>query len=447
MQETNRTDSTLSSARELILLGLMFTLFSLDIGILPYITRTFGYLWLCRGLGKLHDRNKHLSDAYGLSMGMLFWQILAIGISVSPAVRHLQSAPAGHLINLLMIALALLLRNGFRELCSLHGVAAERDPFLWLSVLLLLRIPLALFSLGSGLPALFMIIWMFVLFHSAYRLMEEIDSSVPDAPAPELSPGERRLGKAYLLACLLLACTGIFWNHFRLSHTEQTSHSAEAQAAAEKLAVLGVPEHLLDDLSSGELLRMESAVYAEVKTEAIALSGPGSAERPLLPFTAVYLKTADRTAFVVEYFDLDQISCWWQDGFASYLEPSAEHISGQLLFTLNGAPRTAPIPRLDSETTEIQTFFGPQNAFRVSGAFSFPFTAKNKRGYILYEMSLPEQQGIVSNGFNYCHMDHPFWLPYNRAEDRAAPGLHVPGLQTLQHYTTFETMPPQSPNL
>lgn len=83
----NQTQSSFYSAREYLIPGLFFTFFSIRIGILPYLLQLFSAFWIFRGLGKLQNHNKNLREAYALSAGLIFWQIVLLGLMVSPAAQ------------------------------------------------------------------------------------------------------------------------------------------------------------------------------------------------------------------------------------------------------------------------------------------------------------------------------------------------------------------------
>lgn len=82
-----QTQSSFYSAREYLIPGLFFTFFSIRIGILPYLLQLFSAFWIFRGLGKLQNHNKNLREAYALSAGLLFWQIVLLGLMVSPVAQ------------------------------------------------------------------------------------------------------------------------------------------------------------------------------------------------------------------------------------------------------------------------------------------------------------------------------------------------------------------------
>lgn len=450
-----QTQSSFYSAREYLIPGLFFTFFSIRIGILPYLLQLFSAFWIFRGLGKLQNHNKNLREAYALSAGLLFWQIVLLGLMVSPVAQtpFFSASPIPALaVTGLRMALLLLIRRGLKEMCSFYEITSERDPFLWLSVWLTSITALGLLFpeiSGSFLMGASMVIWFIALMVSCFRLTEEMLALMPVFPEPELSPGERRLTKLYFPVCILLTGTCVFWNHLSLDTAEKAPVSQEAQAVSQKLSSLGIPAEILSDLSQTDLLRMKDASAVHTDSQKIYFSNQLYSSGQELPkeslsATAVYVRLSHNRAAVIEHFRINGFSPWWQDSFAIFPDPvpaeDRSPISGHLLFSRGGTDYTAPISRLQKGIRTSASLFGPSSSYCISGAFSFPYGSQNQRGYILYETQLPDLQSVYLMSFNYYHAGHPFHIPYQRM-DRALMDGFAGGIGTrrMQHYATCWT--------
>ena len=450
-----QTQSSFYTAREYLIPGLFFTFFSIRISILPYILQILSAYWIFRGLGKLQNHNKNLREAYALSAGLLFWQMLLLGLLVSPVAQTplFSASPIPALaVTGLRMALLLLIRRGLKEMCSFYEITSERDPFLWLSVWLTSITALGLLFpeiSGSFLMGASMVIWFIALMVSCFRLTEEMLALMPVFPEPELSPGERRLTKLYFPVCILLTGTCVFWNHLSLDTAEKAPVSQEAQAVSQKLSSLGIPAEILSDLSQTDLLRMKDASAVHTDSQKIYFSNQLYSSGQELPkeslsATAVYVQLSHNRAAVIEHFRINGFSPWWQDSFAIFPDPvpaeDRSPISGHLLFSRGGTDYTAPISRLQKGIRTSASLFGPSSSYCISGAFSFPYGSQNQRGYILYETQLPDLQSVYLMSFNYYHAGHPFHIPYQRM-DRALMDGFAGGIGTrrMQHYTTCWT--------
>lgn len=450
-----QTQSSFYTAREYLIPGLFFTFFSIRISILPYILQSLSAYWIFRGLGKLQNHNKNLREAYALSAGLLFWQMLLLGLLVSPVAQTplFSASPIPALaVTGLRMALLLLIRRGLKEMCSFYEITSERDPFLWLSVWLTSITALGLLFpeiSGSFLMGASMVIWFIALMVSCFRLTEEMLALMPVFPEPELSPGERRLTKLYFPVCILLTGTCVFWNHLSLDTAEKAPVSQEAQAVSQKLSSLGIPAEILSDLSQTDLLRMKDASAVHTDSQKIYFSNQLYSSGQELPkeslsATAVYVRLSHNRAAVIEHFRINGFSPWWQDSFAIFPDPvpaeDRSPISGHLLFSRGGTDYTAPISRLQKGIRTSASLFGPSSSYCISGAFSFPYGSQNQRGYILYETQLPDLQSVYLMSFNYYHAGHPFHIPYQRM-DRALMDGFAGGIGTrrMQHYTTCWT--------
>lgn len=450
-----QTQSSFYTAREYLIPGLFFTFFSIRISILPYILQILSAYWIFRGLGKLQNHNKNLREAYALSAGLLFWQMLLLGLLVSPVAQTplFSASPIPALaVTGLRMALLLLIRRGLKEMCSFYEITSERDPFLWLSVWLTSITALGLLFpeiSGSFLMGASMVIWFIALMVSCFRLTEEMLALMPVFPEPELSPGERRLTKLYFPVCILLTGTCVFWNHLSLDTAEKAPVSQEAQAVFQKLSSLGIPAEILSDLSQTDLLRMKDASAVHTDSQKIYFSNQLYSSGQELPkeslsATAVYVRLSHNRAAVIEHFRINGFSPWWQDSFAIFPDPvpaeDRSPISGHLLFSRGGTDYTAPISRLQKGIRTSASLFGPSSSYCISGAFSFPYGSQNQRGYILYETQLPDLQSVYLMSFNYYHAGHPFHIPYQRM-DRALMDGFAGGIGTrrMQHYTTCWT--------
>ena len=450
-----QAQSSFYTAREYLIPGLFFTFFSIRISILPYILQILSAYWIFRGLGKLQNHNKNLREAYALSAGLLFWQMLLLGLLVSPVAQTplFSASPIPALaVTGLRMALLLLIRRGLKEMCSFYEITSERDPFLWLSVWLTSITALGLLFpeiSGSFLMGASMVIWFIALMVSCFRLTEEMLALMPVFPEPELSPGERRLTKLYFPVCILLTGTCVFWNHLSLDTAEKAPVSQEAQAVSQKLSSLGIPAEILSDLSQTDLLRMKDASAVHTDSQKIYFSNQLYSSGQELPkeslsATAVYVRLSHNRAAVIEHFRINGFSPWWQDSFAIFPDPvpaeDRSPISGHLLFSRGGTDYTAPISRLQKGIRTSASLFGPSSSYCISGAFSFPYGSQNQRGYILYETQLPDLQSVYLMSFNYYHAGHPFHIPYQRM-DRALMDGFAGGIGTrrMQHYTTCWT--------
>lgn len=450
-----QTQSSFYSAREYLIPGLFFTFFSIRIGILPYLLQLFSAFWIFRGLGKLQNHNKNLREAYALSAGLLFWQIVLLGLMVSPVAQtpFFSASPIPALaVTSLRMALLLLIRRGLKEMCSSYEITSERDPFLWLSVWLASITALGLLFpeiSSSFLMGASMVIWFIVLMVSCFRLTEEMLALMPIFPEPELSPGEKRLTKLYFPACFLLAGTCVFWNHLSLDMTEKAPIFQEAQAVSQKLSSLGIPAEILADLSQTDLLRIKDASAVHIDSQKIYFSnqlysyGQEPPEEALYA-TAVYVRLSHDRAAVIEHFHINGFSPLWQDGFALFPDPipneENSRISGQLLFSKGNTDYTAPITRLQKGLRTSASLFGPSSSYCISGAFSFPFGSIHQRGYILYETQLPDLQSVYLMSFNYYHSGHPFHIPYRRMDQALMKGASGGiGTRQMQHYSTCWT--------
>ena len=335
---TGAVESMFPPARELILAGLTFTFFSLEIGILPYLTHACGAFWLFRGFGKLRDLNRPFRQAYRISAAFLLWHVLLFGILVSPAVRILEGVFLTAGLTACRIAMLGFTRKGFRELCDRQGIVPDRDPFLWLAVSqgVLLCAGLTPGLSGVTLIGWASVLWIVYLLYSAAKLTSSIGKQLPPVPAPDRFPGERWMAPACAAACILLASTCVFWNHRPPAAAEVPSRSAEAAQIQAHLAALGAPEQVLSDLTDQDLLTLSSVTEVQVQEERVSFSirhSLSDQEEQSLYSTAVCFLTEDQRTFVLEHFTCSGIAPFWQDGLwiNSILPPWQP--SGQVLFS------------------------------------------------------------------------------------------------------------------
>lgn len=417
---TGAVESMFPPARELILAGLTFTFFSLEIGILPYLTHACGAFWLFRGFGKLRDLNRPFRQAYRISAAFLLWHVLLFGILVSPAVRILEGVFLTAGLTACRIAMLGFTRKGFRELCDRQGIVPDRDPFLWLAVSqgVLLCAGLTPGLSGVTLIGWASVLWIVYLLYSAAKLTSSIGKQLPPVPAPDRFPGERWMAPACAAACILLASTCVFWNHRPPAAAEVPSRSAEAAQIQAHLAALGAPEQVLSDLTDQDLLTLSSVTEVQVQEEQVSFSirhSLSDQEEQSLYSTAVCFLTEDQRTFVLEHFTCSGIAPFWQDGLwiNSILPPRQP--SGQVLFSRNGREWTAPMSSLGTIDGTSYTFFGMSSSVHgLYADFCFPFFSEDQRGYVLYQAGLPSDSDSYSHTayIRYCHAPGPLRLPY-----------------------------------
>jgi hypothetical protein len=157
-----------------------------------------------------------------------------------------------------------------------------------------------------------------------------------------------------------------------------------------------------------------------------------------LQVTTIYIELPDNYMGIFVYFNWRDNKAYWQDGFTIFGLKGFELLNGTLLFQQNGIDYTAPIPRLKCQNVNSKNMFGSEESRQIFGAVSYPFHSEKQRGYVFYQLKLPDKPYAGGNCINYVHNRYPFQFPYAQTEKQIINGSYFFSDRVKQQYTNFD---------
>ena len=428
-----------------ILLGMVLTTVTLKFLWLDVLLPTVGCLLLLLGFRSMRRENGWLRACWYLSAVRMAFTVLSLAIGSTILGGELMRSAGGWYLGSAALAAQLALYFAFwRGLKALRsraglegGTGGAGALVLWQALVL----ALAILAPDMELGAIVLLLLYVLILISIHRLSAALDEA-----GYLLHPSGVKIPDGVLTAILFLAIlipVGLGWLFFcryPMAWEEKTPVSQQAEEVKVRLAELGVPEGVLEDLTEEELLTMQDAKRA--------VRGRDRDESGLC-YTGVAVELAGEP----ERWQLIHHLSWEEDprfrGTESIqLWPSwadmegwdrGSQVTGRVLAEKEGVTRTAPFYALEERSYRTESMFGGEDRRDLFAEFSFPVTGTGCRVYLTYILEEAEDGWLLSDWVNYTHQGSPIQFPAKTAaESRITDGLGRNGpFETWQNAIQF----------
>ena len=431
--------------------GLALTGITLNFLYLDYLLPAVGVVLQYLGFRALRRNGVEFRLAWLLSIVRLIWVGAFLVLSVTPwlPIGDLDMA-LGLTGMILQIVQLLALRAGLRQVCRTAGIEPKSDPLkaaaCWEGLILVLAIsPLA----HSWLTAIPMLIAFVCIVRALFRLGETMGEAGYCFTAAPVHLNTEVVRWGYLGGCLLLmlalsACV----NHPRLDAAPMEEHGETA--IRQQLSDLGLPDEVLADLTDEDVRALDGALHVQVEEHLLVFhtdegheDTAESCDCPALTAETVYTELPGYRMAVLNWFQWERGSAYWNDGFDLWWDSSPYTlIGGRLLYEKDGTTYTAPIPGLRGATETIQDImWGETVMTHINGTVGYPFGASQQRGYVQYVIELGAERASGNTCMSYFHQRFPISIPYQSVRDRMlAGGAWSNRPPYRQHLTMYHTI-------
>lgn len=410
-------------ALEFILIGQVLSMLPLEMYLLDYVLPAIGYVYLLLGYRSMRRENGALKT--GWILAILRSAMFGIKLCLDAAFLSTQEGVVSDVLGYLQFALQLL---GLVHLLCLHYTM----DILWehynppkrrlhLNILVVLALVFGVFF-----PALLSYASVFLLLLTVSDLLQ-LSRSLSDAGFTMEAAPVRLSNRAFtvLTAGVTVAAVTICGIALRKAPMDfvpiEDQNTAQVAAIEARLVELGIPAHIVADLSDADVLRCEGAIQARLEDQQyeddldarvtlIAIQIPASGHSDgcwvilnHFRFTETPLFTG--TDSISTRHDVVSGTRWWIE--------RKENASGRVLYDLDGVPQI-------SEFYDI-TYSLDYERLTQTAYFSFPGGGENYRGYLMYTAQLVNN-GCILNAIGT--LTHQTLLP-NYPAQAPAPGTHT----------------------
>lgn len=436
--------------------GLLLTSIQINLLYLQYILPSIGVLLLFAGIRSLKYENKWFHTAWIFSIITIFIFALSLVFAVSPFSATGQgSIILGIVQSVFRLAMLVELRKAIFAAFKKLGCMPARDPLKWACVWTVLSLILAIFAPYSGLLiVLALLIWDIAICTSIYRMGQDLDKIGYPTPTPSERISSLSVSFAVIAALILaVSAAGMLSNHLKLSPQEYLQ--TEASEGRTRLVEMGFPPKVLADLSNEDVSAFKDAICVDSSGDIFLFTSedmhsrvpindaanPSISNKKHLRTSTVYVELPKKEIYIIHHFNWANAKPVWQEGIGIWVGGNIDPVdiaSGGLLYEKNGTTYKASYPSLQSGIyTVTNGLFDSHQSSQIGGAFSYPLSSQNQRGYVISHLSLPEEQTMTCASITYAHMSSPIHIPYASAEEKAKNGGNLDN-STRQSYTTYQ---------
>lgn len=430
--------------------GFALTSITLNFLWLQYILPTIGTVLIFVGARSLRKESKYFTWAYFLSAAYIAVYTVYLILSSTPLIVEIQNEIAFSLLPTgFKLALFLSFSSAIKNVFIKTNASNTQNPFILAAVCILSSALLAVSPLSNSWLAFIILIFFYIrVVRSMYRLGDDLGSIRYSFASTREKLSNTVVVRGYLIVCFILVIfCGTAASHSVPNFTE--IKSATASDTRNKLLEFGVPEEILSDISDENISMLQNVINVDVDTDLLMFDGVRETveveanmyEENMKPknhtmeATTVYAELPENEVYVLVYFKWQKPKAFWNDGFTIWGEEGIELLDGKLFFQNDNINYEAPIPRLKNDFITTQSMlFGARELKQITGGVCYPFGSESQRGYVIYRLSLSEENGIVANCINYLHSSSPISLPYTYAEQKILSGQR----EYKQHYTTYD---------
>lgn len=457
-----------------ILWGTGLTTLTLNFWELDLILPMIGMILLVLGFRAFRRENKWFRIAYITSCFRMIERLLSFAIHFTvyagePEVKACLPAVTYVVLGLVFLTLVGL-RNGVRGIQTKVGLPAHGGNGLLVWYLIITALG---FINYSGIASWGLLIAYGLILRNLCKLSQELDEAgYAVSPAP-VKISDRAVMAIYAAVIVLSMVIGYsFFNKYPMDW-QPIEHSADpsVQEVRQELLALGFPENILDDMTDEEILACDGAVFVlvdqrdrdvdrnryigtqeEIDAGAVSFITDEEGERQLRTTEVVVqfgeewerLKIIHHFEWLVDrsFCGTEAIRVW------PYTHNDWEVTSdftGRLLCDLDGSTYTSSyhsIGKIPYETA-VSAFpqLGEYAPDQALATFSMPDQGIRKRGYVMYDLSVLTNSGIISSYLYYTHQNSQFQFPVQTALDYDLANSYYSGrtFRTLETWIQFYT--------
>lgn len=421
-------------AMGMVLCGMALSLLTINLLGLSWLQSIVGMLCCLLGFRALRRENGWFRACYVLSWLRAGYVLFTLVLNTTVLPGLLFDAPPAAWVpaaagQLPLLGLVLCLWQGTRSARRKAGLPQEGS---WAAALLFWYVLMCLLAwvqyqgllIGAGMIVSYL--YIFLRLYRGAKALEEAGYAVQTVPV-------RVADGPLVLALLLVLLTGgalgyLLGGSYPMDwRSVEISEHAQVEDIKARLAELGVPEYVLQDLTAEDLAACQGAleVVVEVKDEALSddrlHQSTQEEEAPLritgvgvrLPGERERWKIFHHFLWLIDpgFYGTESIQLWpvYRDLFEGWSQDGA--VTGRVLYDREGERFAAPYYFLGSKTVSIDSvFWGTQSNTDVFAAFSLPRRGENQRGYLSYPIVELAEGYLISSWVNYTHQHS--WLQY-----------------------------------
>lgn len=298
----------------------------------------------------------------------------------------------------------------------------------------------------------------FFILRSMAKVPALLDGAGYEVRAAGVRVADRTVWIFWILSLVIaIPLAGFFFGRYPM---DWAPVEAEVQAGLEEvranLRYLGLPEQVLADLTSEDLMAMEGAIGVTADVDEHPLNEGRKVYETLGNRTQIHtvydvkeLKTSDIAIElengnwrIIHHFfwqgdrgigGTECLKIWPADqeneGWRRVGKPT-----GRVLYDRGGTTFESDFYSLGEESyTASSIFWGESNHSDLFATFSLPLTGENCRGYVSYEIELVEEGWIINSWSNYTHQVKWWNYPLMTARQYAQAGILFGGkFDTIQ---------------
>lgn len=451
-----------------VLAGMAFSTITLNFWFLNYILPVIGTILLLLGFRTLRRENKWFETCFVLSIirTVYFFPALIVNTTIIPSIVCESSIVSSlTVVNLLLQFIDFIcLWRGFISVQQRAGFPAHAGGAAALIVWYALICLLALIQYDGLIISGAMIVGYIFIIRSLYKLSKDLDEAgyaVRTAPVRITDHGI-----VILLVLLLLSgcvCGYVFGGSYPMKWSVLNSDEhKKVEDIKAHLINLGFPEHVLNDMSAGDIAACDGAlrVVVDVTDEPVndgrveiteyedktvhdtvydvkelRVTGIGvqiSGERERWIIIHHFLWTTDPGFYGTEAIQLcpvyRDISEGWQ---------AAGDVTGRILYDA-GETFVADYYSLGPQTSHSDNIlWGGQSNTDIFAAFSMPRGGNHYRGYVAYPTDKVQDRGMFSSIF-YTHQKSWRQYPAATAIEKANIWDDAGAFKTIQAVFQFD---------
>lgn len=427
--------------------GYILSYFTLNFLYLQYLLPTIGVILLYLGFHSFRRENRWFYISWILVAIKLILHFIQLILNATPINIFKDGQIVLPVILVAyQITLILIFRSALRTVYKKADLTENHDPLLsvaiWTIIIAVCTMTPLIYSWILIIAVLFFCLMIILSF---YLTANDLNRLTYSFNKPCISKMQKVNALIYFLSCLIfVAVSCIYFNHIQLEEVKRVPIARSY--IREKLMKLGFPENVLLDIADNDLEMLDDVILIDSFEETLEFNSPQLRTNysyhktgvDRLYATTVYLEMPDNLVYVFVHFNWKDKKAYWQDGFTIWGDESIDLLNGTLLYEKDSEEFYAPIPRIKCEEVTSYSMFVAEENRQISGAVNYPFGSNNQRGYVLYQVQLPEEQWITNNIMNYVHHSHPFQYPYKRTEELMLRGTYSFNDTLKQHYTLFE---------
>lgn len=399
-----------------VLVGMALGTITLNFWCLDTILPAIGMVLCLLGFRTLQRENNWMKACYWITVIRTIYLWVNIILNTTIYLRTLIDESSTRTLTVLNLCLI------FMELiCLVMGLKAVQEKvnlqskvaggvalICWYAVMCVLAVA----QYNGLLLVLAMIISYIFIIRSLYKMSKSLDEAGYSVQTATVKVNDRALVTALSVILFLGMSMGYAFGGKYAMKWEKVlaSEHQNVENIEQQLLKLGMPQYVLDDLTSEDIAACEGAlrVVVDVDTQ-------DTSDGKTLQITGVGVQTGnDRDTWMIFHHFLwsgegtfhgtESIQLWPVYQHISEAWAAAGDVSGRVLYNLDGERYTAPYYFLGKQTFTSSNFMlGEQTNTDVFAAFSMPEKGEQFRGYLAYPIMETQDDYIISSWFNYTH--------------------------------------------